>query len=107
MALDHASGYIYITLIDGTVLQVDALWASDGIISESSSATYPSKPYDLPNPTNKQQKPVSLTNNHILPPYNSYITVLIPRRKSSSRISSIAVAPLLYRNINSLPWKQE
>ena len=100
------------------MLQIDLEWCSQTILnthtdtntssntntnSTSSSVTGPDVPYTLPSVKRNSY----LTNTHIDSKYTPYITVLITHTKSKSRTSSVSVAPILYRNVDGLPWKNE
>lgn len=105
ITVDHPSNSLYISCLNGLVLQVNLAWAvsvADGAAVERFVAAGVAAPYVLPT-----AKSSALMKRSIAKEYTTVISVLVTHTRSSTRLFGLAVSPLLYTSIGSLPWKQE
>lgn len=108
VTIDHSTGSLYVTLLDGTLFEFDVAWLSaavhtGGVSTSSNPTNEATLPYTLPS----LKMGSFLTNKHIPSVYAPYIHILVTSKRSNSRTSGVSVAPLLYRNNDGLPWKNK
>lgn len=108
ITVDHGSNSIFITCLNGLVLQINLAWAVS--IADINSAV-PVPRFVSAGVTSPYMLPTAKSSAHmkkaIIKPYSTVITVLTTYTRSSTRLFGVAVAPLLFTTIGSLPWKQE
>jgi hypothetical protein len=105
VTVDHGSNSLYVTCLNGLVLQVNLAWAvsvADGAAVDRFVSAGVAAPYTLPT-----VRTSGLMKRSIAKEYSTVITVLTTHTRSSTRLFGVAAAPLLYTTIGSLPWKQE